>query len=118
MFASERKEVLARVPGGLEAIPPAVAWLEALAETTEGEDLFGLRDTFLTLALAEHAKLREAARFLWTREHAALVRKLRLPPVRRSVSEPAEQAVEDTEEVSLEPEVVEEAPLPEVAPTE
>ncbi len=121
VFASEHKEVLAKVPGGLEAIPPAVAWLERLAAAEEDEELPGLRDAFLRLALVEHGKVREAARFLWARKHPELVRRLRLPRVRRAANPAEEESVEESAE-SSEAEVAEEAPqpapLPYVGPTE
>ncbi len=119
VFAANNRAVLEKVPGGVEAIGPAEAAMHQLRAYTEGNGLAELRDRFMTLAMLEYERVRDAARFLYGRgEDPHALRALRLPPrraPRRAVTEVEEAVSEGTTEVAEQPQPA--LPWPEAGDT-
>ncbi len=90
VFASEHKEVLAKVPGALETIAPAARWVSVLRSEKDTEAWGDLIARLLTLALIEQRKLSDAARYLWRSTNPELRRAFTLPSTTRSANPEAE----------------------------
>ncbi len=92
VFAMRHRGLLVVVPGAMDAIRESRSWV-GRSTPKSAEAWLDLRERFISLALIEHERVRDAARFLWGEDYPGLLRRFRLPSARSAPEATVEEEV-------------------------